>query len=170
MVLATHAVIGGALATVAHVDPVLAFGLGFVSHFVLDSIPHWDYHLESSVMHESGNELLGDFVIDKRFVFDLIKIGTDFLTGFVLVFLFLYSDKLNFSGFITSTVFWGAVGGVVPDFLQFVYFKTKREPMTSLQRLHIWVHADTHLDNWHYVGPAIQLTMIALALFLSVNY
>lgn len=37
-----HTLVAGAIAS--HVgDPVLATSLSFVSHFVLDSIPHWDF-------------------------------------------------------------------------------------------------------------------------------
>ena len=47
MVLTTHAVAGATLATLVPNHPLWGFVIGFGSHFVLDSIPHWDYSLKS---------------------------------------------------------------------------------------------------------------------------
>jgi hypothetical protein len=47
MILTTHAVVGAALATFLPSHPVIAFAVGFASHFVLDAIPHVDYPIKS---------------------------------------------------------------------------------------------------------------------------
>src|ERR1035437_2210181 len=117
MTLTAHAVVGAALASAVPTHPALAFGLGFCSHFLLDAIPHWDYHL-SSLSENKNNSLDSDMKIGKSFLFDLIKIGLDFLLGFVLVFLFIGALG-NFS--YNSTFFFGALGAVSRDSLPFFY-------------------------------------------------
>lgn len=170
MVLFTHAVVGGAIGAITRSHPALAFLGGFVSHFVLDAIPHWDYPLESSRAHESGDHLQGDFILDHKFLFDLVKIGTDLLLGIVIVYLFFSADILSPSKFFFQGTFWGMVGGVLPDFLQFAYYKTKREPLTTLQRFHIAVHTDTRLEGRHIIGPLLQVLFVSLVLVVSYIY
>jgi hypothetical protein len=47
MILSTHAVVGGAIASLIPGHPVLAFVIGTASHFAIDAIPHVDYPLYS---------------------------------------------------------------------------------------------------------------------------
>ena len=47
MILTTHAIVGGALASLFPTHPITAIAAGFASHFVIDAIPHWDYPLQS---------------------------------------------------------------------------------------------------------------------------
>ena len=167
MVLTTHAVFGGFLGGLAQVNPVFSFVLGFLSHFALDAIPHWDYPLGSSTKNKTEDPLKGDFIIGKEFLFDLIKIGTDFLLGIIVVFLYIYKgDILHPQSFLVSNIFWGALGGMVPDFLQFVYYKLKREPLTTLQRFHLFMHTNVRLADWHIVGPLLQIVLIVSVIWV----
>jgi hypothetical protein len=43
MILSTHAVVGGAIASLMPSHPVLAFVVGVASHYAIDAIPHVDY-------------------------------------------------------------------------------------------------------------------------------
>jgi hypothetical protein len=45
MILSTHAIVGGAIASLFPSHPLLVVAAGFVSHFAIDAIPHWDYPL-----------------------------------------------------------------------------------------------------------------------------
>jgi len=47
MILSTHAVVGGAIASFIPLHPLLVAVAGFASHFAIDAIPHWDYRLRS---------------------------------------------------------------------------------------------------------------------------
>ena len=47
MILSTHAVVGGTIASFVPGHPVLAFVIGAASHFAIDAIPHVDYPLYS---------------------------------------------------------------------------------------------------------------------------
>jgi hypothetical protein len=45
MILSTHAIVGGAIASLFPSHPILIAAAGFTSHLVIDAIPHWDYPL-----------------------------------------------------------------------------------------------------------------------------
>lgn len=136
MILSTHAIVGASIASLTH-DPVAGFAVGFVSHFVLDAIPHWDYKLRSS-RQDSDQPMKSDIVVGRDFLRDLVKIGGDVLGGFAIVaLLFSAMDSVALPVALS-----GALGGVLPDALQFAYFKFRHEPLSSLQRFHIWIHSD----------------------------
>ena len=137
MILTAHAVTGVALASLVPNKPLIGFTLGFISHFVLDSLPHSDYKLLSKVS-DINNPLNSDMILDERFLVDIVKICLDGLMGLLIGYL-IFGLYLKYSFFI---ILCGATGGMMPDALQFVYMKWKREPLVGLQKLHIWVHHD----------------------------
>jgi hypothetical protein len=137
MILSAHAVSGAAFASLTPDKPLVGFVVGFPSHFVLDAIPHWDYSLES-IKHEGNDPMKDDMVLDKRFLKDILKISADAIIGLLLAYL-IFGFYLKVSIFV---ILCGAVGAMMPDALAFVYMKWKHEPLTSLQRFHIWIHAD----------------------------
>jgi hypothetical protein len=53
----------------------------------------------------------------------------------------------------------GAVAGMLPDLLQFVYSLYPQEPLKSLQRFHGWVHSKRKLA-WK-IGVVSQLAFAA---------
>jgi hypothetical protein len=46
LILSTHAIIGGAVASLFPSHPVFIAIAGFASHFAIDAIPRWDYPLQ----------------------------------------------------------------------------------------------------------------------------
>ena len=162
MTLTAHAIVGAAIASAVPTHPVVTFSLGFCSHFFLDAIPHWDYHL-NSLSENKNNPMDSDMKIGKSFLFDLCKIGLDFLFGFVLVFLF-FGALGNFS--LNVTLFFGALGAVLPDALQFLYFKWRR-PLFVLQKFHLWIHSKIELKDRPVLGILSQIILIAFVVFLQ---
>ena len=160
MVLTTHAVAGAAVATLVPSHPVLGFALGFGSHFVLDSVPHWEYPVFS--MKGGKSPLDNDMLINKAFVGDLIRIGIDGMLGITLALFFL-GTIYHHSFFI---IILGAIAGMLPDALQFVYFKWRHEPLVSLQKFHIWVHPKLSLHNKPFIGVLSQIVFIFLIIFV----
>ncbi len=142
-------------------ENVFGFSIGFGSHFILDSIPHWDYKLRSSKRNKQ-KPLTNDIIIGKDFYIDLIKIGLDALLGLALPLFFL--------GFLQHQlilmILCGAIGGMTPDFLQFVYFKWRHEPLISLQKFHISMHAKTGLNDKPLLGVLCQTAIIVIAFAL----
>jgi hypothetical protein len=161
MVLSTHAVVGASIASFLPNHPVAGFVLGFFSHFLFDAIPHWDYKLDSAEKNEE-NPLNSDIKLDKRFLGDILKMVIDLTLGFFLILL-VFSIKESVSAQI---LFWGALGGVTPDALQFVYTKFRKEPLISLQRFHIWIHAKNKIEE-PFIGIICQI-LIALLFGISV--
>ena len=166
MTLTTHAMVGAAAASLAPGHPVLWFCLGFASHFLIDAIPHWHDPLPS-VTKEENNQLNDDVLaFDKNFPLDLLKMGADNLLGIVLALIFFQAQY----PYIFSAAFIGAAAGVLPDALQFVYMKWRREPMISLQRFHLWIHAKRHLDDQPVRGVAYQVLIIAISILIAKYY
>lgn len=163
MVLTTHAITGAAIASIIPTHPVLGFVLGFGSHFVLDSIPHWDYKLLSSSKDEK-NPMNNDMIINKNFVYDLFKIGFDVSLGFILAYLFF---GVSMSNDFLVALSAGAVGGVLPDALQFVYFKFRREPIYTLQKFHVWIHSSISLNKKPLLGISTQALLIILVVLIQ---
>lgn len=161
MVLTPHAVFGSAFASALRLSPPLAFIAGFLSHFLLDIFPHWDYRLKSAYRDED-NYLNNDIVIGRDFYFDLTKISFDAFLGLSLsLLLFSFGVGVSF-----WTIVCGAIGGILPDALQFLYMKIRREPLTSLQRIHILMHAKKEIEN-PVVGVFLHATFISFCLFLG---
>ncbi|RJQ14341.1 hypothetical protein C4553_01345 [Candidatus Parcubacteria bacterium] len=158
MTLATHSVIGASLANIITINPWLGFIVGFVSHFLLDAIPHWDYHL-GSMQEDKSNKLNNDMKINKSFFFDLIKIGTDMFIGLLIIFVLHGVPRET----LFTPLIFGAVGGVMPDALQFFYFKLRIEPLISIQKFHIWIHTKVRLKR-ALSGVLLQILFIFLVL------
>ncbi len=157
MILVTHAVAGATLSTLIPAHPVLAFLTGFASHFVLDSVPHWDYHLRSH-QRDLVSSLNDDIIIGRDFLRDLFKIGLDLLMALLLVILI---SRINHNPSLLI-ISLGAIGGVLPDFLQFAYFKLRWPILTWLQRFHQFTHTNYHWYGRLVLGLTLQVVIILL--------
>jgi len=147
--------------------PIVGFTLAFASHFLLDAIPHWDYPLNSYKTDES-NHLNDDMPINKSFFIDLLKIGFDMLCGIFLVLMFFGFKGGNISiSNITWIPFIGLVGAVLPDSLQFVYWKWRHQPLIALQKFHLWVHAKKDFNNSPSTGVPFQIAIILIIVFVT---
>src|SRR3989344_1714675 len=176
MILASHAVVGAVLGKLVPQHPIAAFFLGFLSHFVFDSIPHWQYSLKSLSKNVAGDY---EMPSGKKFNTDMLKVGIDILSGLAIVVWFLKPLAFGDSGLFTLSgvkvfttgglsVLAGAFGGMLPDGLQFLYFKIKREPFLSLQRFHNWIHAEHDITAVSY-GVVTQIAIV-LAVSLLGTY
>lgn len=162
MVLSTHLVIGGVLGRALSVSPALAFAAGVVSHFILDALPHWDYQLGST--RDGATALDRNMDLSSRsFAFDLIKIGSDLAIGIVV----LLATGYLFRWPLGSSMFWGALGGILPDFCQFLYFKLRWPSLRALQRFHLWAHASRRLNDWRIFGPLLQVALVLVVILLA---
>jgi hypothetical protein len=161
MILATHAITGVALATIMPDRPFMAFTTGVVSHFLLDAIPHWDYDLRSK-REDENNPLNNDMIIGRDFWFDLIKLGADTFLGLGLGWIFFQSFFLDHGSLGLLTFTAGAIGGLLPDALQFAYFKLRSPSLTAIQRFHYWIHADHEKKLEPAIGVISQAFLVAV--------
>ena len=149
MILCTHAIVGGALASLFPSHPVVVVAVGFASHFVIDAIPHWDYPLRSiSVGPGARNEL----VLNGARLWDASLIGFDAFSGLALaVCLFATPGTV-------AAVLLGALAAMLPDPLQFVHSLIPWRPLSTLQKFHRWIHTKRQLD-WP-IGVSSQIAFV----------
>ncbi len=161
MTLATHEAAGGLVAAAVASLPAVGFILAFLSHFALDAIPHWDYHI-SSLEHNPVDPLRNKVLFGRSFLGDAVKVVLDCLIGLAVILLFHY-----LAGLPLVPMLIGAVAGALPDFLQFIYFVLKAEPITSLQKFHIWMHATKKIRS-ALGGIVFQAGVLAIIAFLVI--
>lgn len=147
MIIAAHTIVGGVAGEWIG-NPALAFLIGIVLHFVLDSIPHYD-------------TVEGGCWTWKQIVFT----GLDFLLMFYLLFAIV---KLPLDRTILNSSFaWGAFGGMVPDLLDNVPFWQKKfrsfQFGKSMNAFHYRIQPKQ--PSFLY-GMATQVAVIFLALLL----
>jgi len=148
MILSTHAIVGGAIASLMPGHPVLAFFTGVASHFALDAIPHWDYPLRSISLKAGGGPAM---MLNWSLFRDLGLITLDACVGLAVV-LWLFASPAA-----ATAVLFGALGAMLPDPLQIAYKYYPREPLRSLQRFHGWIHTKRAL-SWP-LGVSSQLLL-----------
>ncbi len=155
MSLGTHTVIGAIIISKFPEHPVLGFCFAFGSHFILDALPHWDYHL-SSFREDKNDPMKNRMPITGKFFGDLLKMGTDFILG-MAVALWLFSDRNPI------LILFGITGGVLPDFLQFLYFHLQKEPLVLIQRFHMWIHTKNKMKNAKALSIIFQIALVIVA-------
>jgi hypothetical protein len=170
MTLATHAIAGAAIASFIPGRPVLAFTLGFASHFVLDAIPHYDYPIYSKTIDTNGDfgtrrmssAVLREALRHRDILFrDGINFSFDASIGLLVsVLAFSYpADDVT----LLITILAGAIGGIFPDPMQFFSNAFPYEPLKTLQRFHHWIH-QWRLREMGYLWTGIisQLTLVVI--------
>lgn len=164
MILGVHAIVGGAVANAIEFGPMTAFFAGWASHYLCDSIPHWDYQLLSAKV-DRHNPLNNDLIIGQTFYSDLAKLSSDALIGLVLALVFFVNltkpDNL-------IVVLAGVVGGLLPDLLQFVYMKFRRQPFIVLQKIHNTTHSSSRrFKEKPLLGFLLQLVVVMIAFMVG---
>jgi len=162
MVLFTHSISGAATALIFRRYPVLALIMAFLSHFVLDLIPHWHYKILSRTKDSSlpfGEKLS----FGKKFLKDLARTGLDFGMGLAVS---LFVSQIFFPGNFWLT-FFGACAGALPDALQVFYYRFESSKLLYwFQWFHEKVHAKTNLDNNPAKGIFYQI-FISIAFVIA---
>ena len=157
LTLTTHAIFGAAIAAVIPTHPYLAVSAAFVSHFLLDAIPHWDYPLRSSSMKPG---VVAAMKFDGEVLADIFTIGADALLGLGLAVLLLASAD------DWALIACAAGAAILPDALQFAYMRFPSEPLISLQRFHCWIHASRNLKGRPLLGLTAQMALVFLVLLI----
>jgi len=161
MILATHFIVGAAVATNIP-NPLLGLLAAIFSHYLLDIIPHRDYSIEN-LRRQRWKESLGDFS----------KTGLDFAVGVLVVF---YFAKDPLFGFLAGSL------AIIPDQLAFLsagFFKSKL--LAAHQNLHCYLpDAVGRLAGYAnaeefskkiplLLGAAEQLLIIVVAIFFLLK-
>ncbi|HZT35775.1 MAG TPA: hypothetical protein VFA15_07635 [Nitrososphaera sp.] len=159
MILTTHAIVGGAIASLLPSHPILVAAAGFASHFLIDAIPHWDYPLRSISIGKSADNR--GLKINRALVCDVLLIGFDAGVGLGCAVLLFASPATIW------VIALGAIAGMLPDPLQFVHSVYSQEPLKSLQRFHCWIHSKRKL-RWR-LGISSQAAFATAISFLALQ-
>lgn len=128
MLISVHATIGAVIGERVH-NPLFAFALAFLSHFVLDIIPHGDKSLIKAYRNDFKNRAM------------LYLIIFDVISTIVLLGLMFYMHKIAYR----PSVLWGIIGGVLPDFMVAINEITHKH-FNRTHKAHNWVHEKL---NWN---------------------
>lgn len=161
MILTPHAIVGAALTNMFPNEPILGFSLAFISHYVLDFLPHIDYDVKH-FLHKEPKTIKSIF-IDAKARFHFLLIVLDFSIALILCVMFFVRNEKSL--FLTAL---GILGGLLPDFFQFLYHKNKKQPWVFLQKIHDKIH---HLLDYKKNGfLGLLLELVIPALFLVIYY
>lgn len=103
-----HALMGAAIATKVD-NPLLAIGLSFGSHFLLDKVPHWNPHLNTEISK-----------FKKVSTGTTIFITIDSLLALVTVLFIAIFQSQNFTQF--SLIILCAFFALLPDLVEAPYY------------------------------------------------
>ncbi len=129
MFVTTHAAIGALVGAVVP-SPTAAFSLGFLSHFLVDRIPHGDEHMLDG--YKSGDKI-------KRAV---AYVSIDAVIAMYVTLLILSNAPAH----LHAAMKWGLIGSILPDLLVGVYEVTKIGPF--FRRFTAYHHKNHH----HWIG------------------
>lgn len=166
MLTIPHTLTGAAIGVLVQdvsAAPLVAFGLGWASHYVLDTIPHWERVYKP---HEHINFGTDQPARDwPRHIF--IQAALDVLIAAGLIY-WIYQNR----GGTSTAILWGALGGALPDLLDNVPFWNKllrRLPFFSQeQKFHDSIHISDEAQNAvpKYLGIVTQLAVVAISIFI----
>jgi hypothetical protein len=159
MILSTHAIVGGAIASLFPSHPLLIAVAGFASHFAIDAIPHWDYPLRAISVKSGANGR--QLKVNRHLFVDLSLIGFDACAGLALA-IWLFATPATIGAIVL-----GAIAGMLPDPLQFLQSFYPHEPLKSLQRFHAFIHAKRKL-SW-LTGVSSQALFAATVSGIAIS-
>ncbi|MBN1325694.1 hypothetical protein JW977_01780 [Candidatus Falkowbacteria bacterium] len=122
MLISVHATIGAVIGEKIHYS-LFAFALAFLSHFVLDIIPHGDKALIKAYRNDFKNKAM------------LYLIIFDVISTVILLGLMFYLRKLTYS----PAVLWGIIGGILPDVMVAIHEITHKQ-FHRAHKAHDWAH------------------------------
>jgi len=148
--LTPHLIFGAAIASKIS-NPFLALPLAFLSHFLLDMLPHDEYSIEN-VKKKRWN---------KSF-FDFLKVFGDISFGFLLLYLFSGKEAI---------IFAGAFAAMAPDGITLFSIIFPKNKLTALhQKPHMAANTIGDRDENKKIplwGAIIgQIAIIIISIFL----
>lgn len=159
MILLFHIVFGSLWGVLFH-NVWLAFGFGFVTHYLLDKLPHFEYNIDGL---KKGSGF--------KFILDILKVSLDITGGLLIVYYFAKNSHLE------KFVLAGVIGGMLPDALLFLTWQAKRikflnflsKPLSIFFRHHFNNHWDTNKKVPVWLGTTCYgLVLIASLWALSL--
>ena len=154
MTATAHALVSGAIAASAG-NPTLAIPLAFISHFVMDAVPHWDFGTNWRTRTKTKTGVVAIF---------------DTILGFTLAY-FLFAGKVD-----AATLLATMIAGNLPDWLEVPYYiffahQEKKQPARSAsfwERLTYQIYKTENVFHAKAQFPMGVITQIATVVFFLV--
>jgi len=154
MILTAHILTGSAIALKTQ-NPILGILFAFLSHFILDVIPHREYSIDTT-----------DKITWQKSKKDFVKVLLDLIVGFSLVY-FLTKGNIF--------ILLGGFLGALPDALSFFYLIFKNNKLLDkISLFHQKVHYFSNNENLFGKNKKILfstriLTQI-IVIFISIYF
>jgi hypothetical protein len=153
MLLTPHILVGALLGSKIQ-SPWLVFIIAFISHFILDAIPHREYEIRS----------LKKKKINKKFFIDLLQVLTDLTIGMGATIFFVWHTPYR------NHALLGMIAAILPDGLTFIYWRTKMPMLKALTNFHcLTVHPKNNKNTPLIWGLGSQLIIVAIAVFFILS-
>ena len=163
MTLTTHSIIAAAATKpLAAMNPILAFVIAIISHYLSDAIPHWDYPLTSIENPENKENRRWEFN-RKAIIRDVSSMAFDGMLGIAIVVIAVRPATAHEWIWVIAAI----IGGSLPDFLQGLYIFTLKF-LRHHQWLHDIFHTNIRLGPYPLVGIPFQLVIVAIALYFLI--
>lgn len=172
MLTIPHIVFGAALGeAVADLPGAagIAFGIGWASHYFLDSMPHWE-----RLFGPKNDDFETDIPARQwpRGVFWSAVI--DVVTAGLLLWYLIWRVPHGFN-FWENPIFWGGLGAIFPDIIDNVPFWNKfigKWPFFKQQRfVHHYMHISHEAQRQvpQYLGVVTQLIVFVFSLWILLS-
>ena len=166
MYITTHATIGLLIARVIP-NPVLAFILGFISHYILDFIPHDNLIKDPKLKEKVRKEEVDIKKIPAYRHFIIMAIIDHIIIIGLFIFLFIYQEQMVQNPISAITAMAGAI---IPDYLWAPYTMWKWKIFKPFHKLNLWVHSlrKDMVPTW--LGTTLQIVFVVVILTLIYFY
>ncbi len=165
MTITPHLLAGAALAQTTSSYPI-AFLMGFLSHFVLDAIPH----IDPGTFHRVDLPIAGKIDLEKahdnrpwpKWIYAFVVV--EFVIIWAVAFL-LFRNRPDFGLIVT-----GGLGGIFVDGMDnpVFQFMLKWPVLKQIHWLHHFVHHDIAIDKWYW-GVLFEIIIIGGSLWLLIK-
>lgn len=160
MILASHIIAASAITSSLVLKPptianaAAIFFISFVSHYLLDFIPHWEYELS---FFNGENK--------KFFLKDLIKIFIDLSLGAIIGFLII-GLSVSFEGIfkLSLIIFFSCL----PDILEAGSIFWKKFSFVQLKKMHYFFHSKIEFKDKPVKGIIIQIITLLILIILFI--
>jgi hypothetical protein len=153
MFLTVHALAGTLIGQAAN-QPWLGFGLGIVSHFLLDLIPHGDEHL-----------IKDKNLVTKKEIGKMVLLAA--VDGLIMLILLFTLIKIRIIS-LTLTILAGIIGSIIPDFFNGILILLDQKYFKKAIAFHYNLHFLTGKSVSLKVGLLIQAVFILSFIFILI--
>ncbi len=155
MIITPHILVGAAIALKIK-NPILVFIAAFLSHFVLDLIPHSEYNINVLYGLKFSRKFFREN-LSRKYILAYLKILSDFFLGIFLISFILSVHSLKFS----PLIYLGIFSSILPDIITIIFWQTKI--LVFKRFLHF-----RKIHSWWGILPQIGLCLIVILIIIFV--